>query len=332
MPKVSVIIPVYNVEKYLRECLDSVVNQTLKDIEIICINDGSPDNSLAILEEYAKKDSRIRIINKKNQGQSIARNIGINLAKGEYVVFIDPDDYFRLDALEKMYAKITETKVDIVISHCQAFADDKSCNKQQKKVANFNKFLTPKTIDSLDITIDNLEFYLEEIPIMLWGKMFSLEFLNKNNIRIINKNIVHEDDGFNIKVLSSFPKISVIENLSVMYRIRKNSSVSNIYKIKNREKHENNMQEALNDAITFILKKHEQYIGERIVNIIQESLKYSRFFQYKFLGSKIYWHKYDKKIELFFIPLLREKVREQQLVMKFLGFPIYKKKLIKKLA
>ena len=92
MPKVSVIIPVYNVEKYLSECLDSVVNQTLQDIEIICVNDGSTDNSLEILKEYAEKDSRLRIINLRNSGVSVARNIGIFAALADFIMFVDADD------------------------------------------------------------------------------------------------------------------------------------------------------------------------------------------------------------------------------------------------
>ena len=87
--KVSVIVPVYNVEKYLRECLESLVNQTLKEIEIICINDGSEDSSLEILNEYASKDSRFVIINQENCGQSVARNKGLDVAKGEYIGFVD---------------------------------------------------------------------------------------------------------------------------------------------------------------------------------------------------------------------------------------------------
>ena len=91
--KVSVIIPLYNVENYLKQCLDSVVNQTLKEIEIICINDGSTDNSKQILEDYARKDDRIKIINRKNSGQGVARNVGIKYAKGEYIGFVDSDDW-----------------------------------------------------------------------------------------------------------------------------------------------------------------------------------------------------------------------------------------------
>lgn len=114
VPRVSVIIPVYNTEKYLRECLDSVINQTLRDIEIICINDGSTDNSLEILKEYATKDERIKIIDKKNEGVATARNIGIKRTSGEYVIFIDPDDYYPAnDILEILYNKTIENQVNI---------------------------------------------------------------------------------------------------------------------------------------------------------------------------------------------------------------------------
>ena len=93
MPKISVIVPIFNVEKYLKECLESIINQTFKDIEIICINDGSTDNSLDILNQYAEKDNRIKVITQSNQGLSAARNTGIKYANGEYISFIDSDDY-----------------------------------------------------------------------------------------------------------------------------------------------------------------------------------------------------------------------------------------------
>ena len=99
MPKVSVIIPIYNAAEFLGECLDSVLAQTLTDIEVICVNDGSPDNSLEILREYEKKDSRIKIIDQKNQGAGAARNHGMSVARGEYLSFLDSDDFFDRDML-----------------------------------------------------------------------------------------------------------------------------------------------------------------------------------------------------------------------------------------
>jgi len=115
MPKVSVIIPVYNTEEYLDKCLDSVCNQTLSDIEIICINDCSTDNSLGILKNYAQKDPRIVVINfTENKGVSVARNNGIDTATGEYIGFVDSDDFIDLDFYEKLYNKAIETKADAV--------------------------------------------------------------------------------------------------------------------------------------------------------------------------------------------------------------------------
>ena len=125
MIKVSIVIPVYNVQKYLHECLDSLINQTLKDIEIICINDGSTDNSLNILKEYALKDSRIKVIDKENEGQGIARNLGIELAQGEFIGFVDPDDWLEPEMLEMMYnqAKVLFSQV-VICDYKKYFEDD----------------------------------------------------------------------------------------------------------------------------------------------------------------------------------------------------------------
>lgn len=114
MPKVSVIIPIYNAEQYLRACLDSVVGQTLQDIEIICINDGSTDGSLTILEEYASKDARLHIISKKNEGLVAARKTGVLFANSEYIGYVDSDDWVEPDMFEKMYAKMKEYDVELL--------------------------------------------------------------------------------------------------------------------------------------------------------------------------------------------------------------------------
>ena len=110
MKKVSVIIPVYNVEEYLEECMESVIHQTLKEIEILCVNDGSTDHSLQILEQYAKKDDRIRIISQKNGGYGKAMNQGLDAASGEYIGIVEPDDYVPLNMYEDLYRKAKETE------------------------------------------------------------------------------------------------------------------------------------------------------------------------------------------------------------------------------
>ena len=134
--KVSVIVPVFNVEEYLSTSLDSILNQTLKDIEIICINDGSTDASLDILENYAKKDARIKIISKKNEGQGIARNIGLDNAQGEFIAFVDSDDFIKEDMLEKSYKKSVSKNLDLVMYKVSSFdnetyeINDNLCEKE----------------------------------------------------------------------------------------------------------------------------------------------------------------------------------------------------------
>lgn len=125
MIKVSVILPVYNVEPYLRQCMDSIVGQTLEEIEIICIDDGSSDNSLNILKEYQQKDSRVRVIEQQNAGAGAARNAGMRVASGQYLSFLDSDDFFEPDMLEKAYACAEHYTADFIVFHSDQFHMDK---------------------------------------------------------------------------------------------------------------------------------------------------------------------------------------------------------------
>ena len=198
--KVSVIIPVYNAAQYLERCLDSVINQTLKDIEIICINDCSTDNSLEILEEYASKDNRIKIIDfKENKGVAAARNAGINEAQGEYIGFVDPDDYIDSDFYAQLYKKAYETKADIVkgndinVVYCDGTKKMLPQNESIKehKINFWVQFTT--AIFKKDFLIkNNIEFpeemnvvYRPLIPIIAlihsFFKLFCVICLNKQN-------------------------------------------------------------------------------------------------------------------------------------------------------
>ncbi|WP_288550003.1 glycosyltransferase family 2 protein [uncultured Brachyspira sp.] len=138
---ISVIIPVYNVEKYLRDCLNSVIGQTYKDLEIICINDGSTDNSLSILEEYAKIDKRITIINKKNAGVSAARNDGIEKSVGEYLFCLDSDDYIDKDFLEVFYNNAKQNNSDLVILSNFWGLDKRATNKYHSALPTWSMFI-----------------------------------------------------------------------------------------------------------------------------------------------------------------------------------------------
>lgn len=128
-PAISVIIPICNVEKYLAECLDSVVNQTLKDIEIICVDDGSPDRSADIAAEYAKKYDNVKLVHKENGGQSSARNVALDIACGQYIHFLDSDDYLERNALEELYARATAEDLDMVYFNAAPFADGKGLDR-----------------------------------------------------------------------------------------------------------------------------------------------------------------------------------------------------------
>ena len=122
--KYSIIVPVYNVEKYINECLSSLINQTYKNIEIVVINDGSSDNSLSLIEEYSRIDDRIRVIDQKNMGLGYTRNVGIDNAVGDYILFVDSDDYISLNTCEEIEAVLSyNNEVDIIVLGRYRFAD-----------------------------------------------------------------------------------------------------------------------------------------------------------------------------------------------------------------
>ena len=174
MPELSVIIPVYNVEKYLRECLDSVVNQTFKDIEIILIDDGSTDKSLDICKEYAQKDNRIKILKQQNRGAGAARNEGINIANGEYITFVDSDDYYPdLKILENLYNNAKNNNVYI-------------CGGSLSELHDDNRIITQYTDDTFkgysfdENKIINYEDYQFDYGFHRF--IYNLKFLKDNNI------------------------------------------------------------------------------------------------------------------------------------------------------
>ena len=215
MPKVSVIIPVYKTEKYLRECLDSVINQTLRDMEIICVNDGSPDNSLQILEEYAQKDNRIKIINQENQGLSEARNNGIKVANGEYIGFLDSDDYVSLNFYENLYNRGQETEADIVV--CEYIFRFKDNDKNRNRV-----FMQ---VDTSVVTADVKEkfecLYLPNYCYIM-NKIYKRDCLTERFI----KGVKWEDVYFTCNVLAKSNTLSVAKNTVYYYRNNPNSIVN----------------------------------------------------------------------------------------------------------
>ena len=224
MPKVSVIIPVYNVEKYLRECLDSVVNQTLKDIEIICVNDGSTDNSLKILEEYASQDSRIKIINQENQGAGAARNKGLEFAQGEYLSFLDSDDYFEPDMLKMMYDKSKLNDLDIVVVKSRQY--DLLTNNFSNIETAFNvQFLPKKEIFNYS---DATDYIFNIFNGWAWDKLFKKDFILLNKIKFQNLPKLN-DMYFVYAALILAKKISIIDEVLITHRINISTQLSANY-------------------------------------------------------------------------------------------------------
>ena len=206
-PKVSIIIPVFNTEHYLRQCLDSVCNQTLKDIEIICVNDCSPDNSLNILQEYTKKDSRIKIIDfKENQGVSVARNTGIEMAQGEYCNFIDSDDTINPDFYEILYNKAVDENIDIVKGSLNEI------NGNYNYITGLNQ----------KIRLNKIHFHVE-----FTSAIYKTTFIRQNNI-IFPLNLKSwEDVVFSLEILSYNPRLAFADEAIYNY-VKRPESCSHI--------------------------------------------------------------------------------------------------------
>ncbi|MBE6453854.1 MAG: glycosyltransferase [Alphaproteobacteria bacterium] len=206
MSKISVIVPVYNVEQYLPQCLDSIINQTYKNLEIICVDDGSPDNSGKILDEYAKKDKRIKVIHQENGGLSVARNTGLDNATGEWVSFIDSDDYIALDFYENLISAANKSDTDVVQCGHSVFSTqiDKTFSYKSKIVEGFVNI------------IKNLKRGY------VWNKLWKRELIESNNLRFYPK-IYIEDILFSVMTANFIKKFSTIDYVGNFYRSNPNS-------------------------------------------------------------------------------------------------------------
>ena len=210
MKKVSVIVPVYNVEKYIDKCLNTLVNQTLKDIEIIIVNDGSPDNSQEIIDKYQKKyPKKIKSYIKENGGQGSARNFGLEKATGEYIGYVDSDDFIELDMYEKLYNKAKKNDLDIVIcgNYCvtetgnKTEESDRRLFSDKKKNAFFGKMA-------------------------VWNKIYKRELLLNSNISFRSK-LWYEDLDFTVQILSLAKKVGYVDKPLYNYLIREGSTMNN---------------------------------------------------------------------------------------------------------
>lgn len=212
MKKISVVIPVYNVEKYLSECLDSVVNQTYKNLQIILVDDGSTDFSGKICDVYAEKDNRITVVNQKNAGAGAAKNTGLELIDGDYFSIIDSDDYIELDMYEKMVNSLEKYNADIVQCLFRNVYVNDSFDRKYKIKGNYPKVLTSKSF---------LKEYLYDWKYAIFAnKVFKSSLLKEIRFPVGRK---IDDEFFTYKLVCNAKKVVNIDNILYNYRMRKTS-------------------------------------------------------------------------------------------------------------
>lgn len=219
---ISIVIPVYNVEDYLEQCLKSVINQDLNDIEIICVNDGSTDNSLKILKKFASKDKRIRVISKENGGQASARNLGIQEANGKYISFVDSDDFIKEDMFTKLY-DVAETN-DLDIAMCKvALYDNNSGNINHN--AWYYKLGVFENFNRKIFNHEDTREFTCEISVTPYNKIYKTSLLKENNI-LFPEGLIFEDEKFFYDVYLRANKVSIVDEFLYYYRVnRKGSTV-----------------------------------------------------------------------------------------------------------
>ena len=225
LPKISVIIPVFNTEKYLKECLDSVTNQTFRDIEIICVNDGSTDNSLVILNEYAQKDNRIKIVTKGNGGLASARNEGLKYISGEFVYFLDSDDYIDKTLFEYAINVFNNFEIDFFCFSSDLIIEDKT--QSYLDYAGLNNYIKVNRDGFYDTNFD----ICINTNIHVWNKIYKTDFVKKHDIKFIEP-LLYEDIYF-VWLANFISKKAYYDNtIYHYYRIREASIMQDVYKEK----------------------------------------------------------------------------------------------------
>ncbi len=215
MPTVSIIVPVYNVERYIRKCIDSILEQTYRDFELLLVDDGSTDNSGVICDEYAFNDNRIRVIHKINGGVSDARNAGIEAALGEYVVFCDSDDYVSSKYLNDLICANAIKNDSLVVSDIFEFNDNINTYIYESSDENSYKIISLDNMNEQDFSLLFLQY-------KLWGpycKLFSAEIIKSQNIKFDTNLKTAEDFCFNMQYLKYVNDIVFLETKSYYYRV-----------------------------------------------------------------------------------------------------------------
>lgn len=298
--KISVIIPVYNTEKYIKKCIESVINQTYKNLEIIIINDGTEDNAIEIVKEYLV-DKRIRIINKANGGASSARNIGIRVALGDYISFVDSDDYLELELYEKILKNLCDE--DILIFNFR------QVDSNTEKVVN-NRMIRCDKLNK--IKKGYMYHYISDYSSC--NKIYKKEFLKKNSLNFC-EGIIHEDRLWSVECFGLTDNIKYLDINGYIYRVNREGSVVFLY---NNDRSE---EQKMKDKISFRksieklerIIKYELSIEKKLK--IQLEIERDRYFKDNYIdfyniNKKLKLYFKDKNYNMIHRKLLRDEIRE----------------------
>ncbi|WP_288222083.1 glycosyltransferase family 2 protein [uncultured Clostridium sp.] len=294
-PLISVVIPIYNVEKYLCKCIDSVINQTYKNIEVVLVNDGSPDNCFNICEEYRKLDKRIKVIHKENSGLSDARNKGLENTTGDYIIFLDSDDYWSdNNALRELVNQINEVQADLIIFGYRKYYED--INKFGKECFKCDRSTLLNSKNQLNYLMKHRCYESSS-----WNKVIRREILIDNNI-LFRKGVLCEDIEWSAKLAMNIKKYDYYQNNFLVYVQRKNSItkskvldiINDLFNnikicveiIENQKNIEFDIKKEINNYIAFQYSTLLVYLGKVNIGnndaILKEIKKYRYLLRYGF--------------------------------------------------
>lgn len=244
-PLISIIVPTYNVEKYIRTCIESILAQTYRNIEVIIVNDGSTDQSLAVISDLICSHHNIKVINQKNQGVSVARNTGIDAATGKYIAFVDPDDKIKPDFVSSLYQIADKTGADIVRGSFRDF----NGNIPKGWVTDFN---VPTNCGT--IVLD--QFLSSNIAFVVWSSIYRLDFINSNHIRFTPGILFEEDADFTIRAYMLAKLVATSPEPNYAYRINRPGSILTTKTTKNAKKMSLSEEKIISQFISML--KHEK--------------------------------------------------------------------------
>lgn len=303
MPKISVIVPVYNTEKYLPATLKFIAEQTFSDMEIIFVNDCSTDNSLALLQEYASNDKRVKILNnEKNSGAAISRNKGIEAAQGEYLLFLDADDLFEPTLVADVVARIELSGADIVIFNYDRTNSSKKINLKKCRKVTSKLYFSP---DEIPKRIFNIG------PPNAFSKCFKRSLIENNNIRFQNLKSCN-DVYFTIIALALAEKISILDKVLIHYRTDAQNNITS-----KRGSYYENIIKAMEEVKNALVKagKYEKY-KKSFIRAFKNSIRY----EYKFISKE--------NIPLF-IDYCKEKLGQDWSIYKTVTYPTLIQKILR---